>query len=199
MIPLIAKISHSLLPESWCVPTQAGTATTNRTKTSILSSIHLIYIHCRAAADTSSTTPSMSGPRPVCPATCHARCLHSGAGGWWANPRHWKRNTVLLTAACAVLSVPIFSFSAANEVAPHACIRLRDSHPPAPPVAAHPSHPVTEVVRARQGFTAVGHNVPRDSLRCRRTTRRCTSCKHLPCPFANSHHIAWAEEVMGKV
>ena len=40
----------------------------------------------------------------------------SPAGGWWANPRHWKRNTALGYAFIGTCLMFTFSYSAANEV-----------------------------------------------------------------------------------
>lgn len=50
----------------------------------------------------------------------------SPAGGWWANPRHWKRNTAIAYAFIGTGLMFTFSFSAAHEV--------RDRRPlPLPP------------------------------------------------------------------
>ena len=40
----------------------------------------------------------------------------SPAGGWWCNPRHWKRNTAVAYGFIGVALAGTFMFSAANEV-----------------------------------------------------------------------------------
>ena len=42
--------------------------------------------------------------------------MWSPAGGWWANPRHWKRNTALGYAFIGTCLMFTFRYSAANEV-----------------------------------------------------------------------------------
>ena len=42
----------------------------------------------------------------------------SPAGGWWCNPRHWKRNTAVAYGFIGVALAGTFMFSAANEVRP---------------------------------------------------------------------------------
>eukprot|EP01027_Heterolobosea_sp_BB2_P020601 GEZU01029399.1.p1 GENE.GEZU01029399.1~~GEZU01029399.1.p1 ORF type:complete len:101 (-),score=19.13 GEZU01029399.1:209-511(-) len=44
----------------------------------------------------------------------------SPAGGWWSNPRHWKRNTVIATVGMLALAVPVFMLSARLERRPMA-------------------------------------------------------------------------------
>lgn len=51
----------------------------------------------------------------------------SPAGGWWANPRHWKRNTAIAYAFIGTGLMFTFSFSAAHEV------RARRPLPLSPP------------------------------------------------------------------
>ncbi|EDV22155.1 uncharacterized protein TRIADDRAFT_29334, partial [Trichoplax adhaerens] len=40
----------------------------------------------------------------------------SPAGGWWCNPRNWKRNTALATVAVIGICMPAFYLSASREV-----------------------------------------------------------------------------------
>ena len=40
----------------------------------------------------------------------------SPAGGWWSNPRHWKRNTIVIVTVAAAFTIPFVKYSAANEV-----------------------------------------------------------------------------------
>ncbi|KAL0036629.1 hypothetical protein WJX79_003360 [Trebouxia sp. C0005] len=42
----------------------------------------------------------------------------SPAGGWWADPKHWRRNTALAFGALLVITVPIFRLSAKLEQRP---------------------------------------------------------------------------------
>ena len=42
----------------------------------------------------------------------------SPAGGWWSNPKHWKRNTGVAFAVVGVMSMAICRVSAAKERAP---------------------------------------------------------------------------------
>ena len=54
-----------------------------------------------------------------------ARSVWSPAGGWWANPRHWKRNTACGFGFIGVALMFTFSVSAANEVRARACVVMR--------------------------------------------------------------------------
>ena len=51
--------------------------------------------------------------------------MWSPAGGWWANPRHWKRNTALGYCFIGTCLMFTFSYSAANEVRPAGPKQLR--------------------------------------------------------------------------
>lgn len=40
----------------------------------------------------------------------------SPAGGWWSEPKHWKRNTFVAGCLCLILSSGVFYVSAQKEV-----------------------------------------------------------------------------------
>jgi hypothetical protein len=40
------------------------------------------------------------------------------SGGWWANPKHWKRNTGVAFGVIGLLSAAIFPVSASKERCP---------------------------------------------------------------------------------
>lgn len=46
----------------------------------------------------------------------------SPAGGWWCNPRHWKRNTAIAFVVLGVLALPVAYASAQLEVCQ--CVQL---------------------------------------------------------------------------
>eukprot|EP00048_Salpingoeca_helianthica_P015055 m.224825 g.224825 ORF g.224825 m.224825 type:complete len:85 (-) comp16550_c0_seq1:78-332(-) len=48
----------------------------------------------------------------------YPKYVWSPAGGWWCNPTHWKRNTVLLTGGVLLSCIPIFYLSAGLERRP---------------------------------------------------------------------------------
>jgi hypothetical protein len=54
----------------------------------------------------------------------YPKTVWSPAGGWWANPVHWKRNTGIAAVTIAALCVPIFVYSANREVRAVSCCRL---------------------------------------------------------------------------
>lgn len=43
----------------------------------------------------------------------------SPAGGWYCDPRYWRRNTFLALGAVACIAVPVFLTSAKLEKRPH--------------------------------------------------------------------------------
>ncbi|KAK9844166.1 hypothetical protein WJX81_006677 [Elliptochloris bilobata] len=45
----------------------------------------------------------------------YPRGVWSPAGGWYADPKHWRRNTVLAFAAMFAIAVPVFFLSASRE------------------------------------------------------------------------------------
>ncbi|KAK9840385.1 hypothetical protein WJX74_008977 [Apatococcus lobatus] len=47
----------------------------------------------------------------------------SPAGGWHADPKHWKRNTAVALVAIVAICVPVWRMSAAAERRPHAPTR----------------------------------------------------------------------------
>jgi hypothetical protein len=47
----------------------------------------------------------------------------SPAGGWWADPKHWRRNTALAFLGIAAIAVPVFFKSAELEQRPVAPTR----------------------------------------------------------------------------
>eukprot|EP00898_Chlorokybus_atmophyticus_P004246 jgi/Chlat1/4822/Chrsp31S04801 len=50
--------------------------------------------------------------------------IWSPAGGWWADPKYWRRNTAFATIALIAAAVPIFLTSAKLEMRP-----LQPAHP----------------------------------------------------------------------
>ena len=42
--------------------------------------------------------------------------VYSPAGGWWRDPKHWRRNTAFAFGITFALCVPMFYFSAQHEV-----------------------------------------------------------------------------------
>ena len=46
----------------------------------------------------------------------YPKYVWSPSGGWWCNPRHWKRNTVYAFAAIGGLSAVVWYISAQLEV-----------------------------------------------------------------------------------
>lgn len=47
----------------------------------------------------------------------------SPAGGWWADPKHWRRNTVLAFAGVLAVAIPVFYKSVELEKRPFAPAR----------------------------------------------------------------------------
>eukprot|EP00127_Corallochytrium_limacisporum_P002322 Clim_evm110s109 gene=Clim_evmTU110s109 len=45
----------------------------------------------------------------------YPKAVWSPAGGWWPEPVHWKRNTVIAFAMGFALCVPVMMISSANE------------------------------------------------------------------------------------
>jgi hypothetical protein len=48
----------------------------------------------------------------------YPKYVWSPAGGWWCNPRYWKRNTAIAFMAIFAISVPVFYISAQLERRP---------------------------------------------------------------------------------
>eukprot|EP00873_Tetraselmis_striata_P022845 jgi/Tetstr1/443109/TSEL_031165.t1 len=40
----------------------------------------------------------------------------SPAGGWWADPKGWKKNTILVYAAIFAIAAPVAYYSKSNEI-----------------------------------------------------------------------------------
>jgi hypothetical protein len=45
----------------------------------------------------------------------YPKWVWSPAGGWWCEPKNWKRNTVVAGAVWGVIAFFTFQFSVANE------------------------------------------------------------------------------------
>lgn len=46
----------------------------------------------------------------------YPKYVWSPTGGWWCQPRNWKRNTAIAFIASALISIPIIKWGRENEV-----------------------------------------------------------------------------------